>query len=232
MKRLALWTLLLTFAVSFPIRAATYVAQSIQGVVEVRHGVEENWAPLKEGDLLKPEDSIRTGQASSAVILMDGRRKIHVPSMAIVEVLDLRPLDQQDFLLRLTMEFIREIPPDGRDGGLETPSTTILHGPDLSKPNALPVETESGVMSMRGTRVLYDNAFYATCVLRAKEIFRIYPDLANKFANRMLVAISLEEVGLHREALNEYRAMSDDSLSPQERAEVEKSIARLKEIVK
>ncbi|MEE9288657.1 MAG: hypothetical protein V3U69_03600 [Bacteroidota bacterium] len=224
--------ILLSLIISVPLVAATYSVKTVKGTVEVRHGVAEVWVPLKAGERLKPDDTIRTGKGSSAVVTIDGERTIRVPAVTIVEIFDLRSMDQDELILKLTMEFIRGIPSDKRDGGLETPSTTIVHGTDHSKRGTSVGETPFGLMRMNGARVLFEHAFYGTCVLRAKEVFRVYPDLQKQFSHRSIVADALEKVGLVREALNEYTALSNESLSTGEKAQVEKSIDRLKKVIR
>ncbi len=228
MNRMIVLIALLLFIVAAPVLGATYTVQSVKGIVEVRHGVAEAWVTLKAGDELKPDDTIRTGETSSAIIFVDGKRKIRVPDLTILEIVDLRSINQDELILRLTMEFIRGIPSEGRGGGLHTPSTTIVHGTDESKGRASLGESPSGVMQINGARVLFDHAFYGTCVLRAKEVFRIYPDLQTQYEHRSMVAHALERLGLKQEALNEYTMLSKESLSAEEQAEVEKNIKRLK----
>lgn len=228
MNRIMVWTIILSFMISVPVVAATYSVQSVNGPVDVRHGVAEVWVALKAGEKLKPDDSIRTGKGASAVITIDGGRKVYVPEFSIVEVIDLRSIDQNELILKLTMEFIRGMPSDRRDSGLETPSTTIVHGTDRSRASTSVGETPSGQMQINGARVLFDHAFFGSCVLRAKGIFRVYPDLKKEFGSRIMVPTALEKLELEREALNEYMALSNESFSAEQRALVQKNIERLK----
>lgn len=228
MNRVIVWIILLSLLVSTPVLAVTYTVRSIKGIVEVRHGISEIWVSLKVGEELKPDDTIRTGKGAAAVISVNGGKKIHIPELTIVELVDLRPIDRDELILKLTMEFIRGIPSDSRDGGLQTPSTTIVHGTPPSRDSTAVGDKSIGLMLMNGTRVLFDHEFYGTCVLRAKEVFRIYPDLQREIDHRSLVAHALEKLGLKREALNEYLSMRSESLNAEERAHVDRIIERIK----
>jgi len=200
-----------------------------KGNVYVRHNVEEQWVPVSVGDVLKPEDSMRLDQKSTATIVIDGNKKLTLPELVIVDLSDLRMLTQEDLLLKLAMEHIRSIPIDKRDNEFKITRTTSVHSPSKeNKPVRITVKRELGELQLNGTKVLYDNGFYATCVLRAKEVFRLFPDLSKRFDGRLLIGTALEMLKLNGEAFGEYTSLLEEQLSTEQRAIVKKKLAQLR----
>src|SRR5258706_5257194 len=111
---------------------------SVKGAVYVRHNVQEEWIPVSRGDLLKRDDSMKSGGKSSASVLVDGKTTVVLPEMAIIDLSDLRSLSKSDLLLKLAMERIRRIPARDRDQEISIPQATTMHGPDMAVRPAVP----------------------------------------------------------------------------------------------
>ena len=101
---------------------------ALKGDVQIRHGASETWQQVSVGDILKPDDSMKSGKLSSATVMLDDGKKLTVPEQVIVDISDLRNLTQEDFLLKLAMEQVRSISLPAQDQPLNLPSTTTLHG--------------------------------------------------------------------------------------------------------
>ncbi len=221
-------TLILLFAV-----AATALSQatvvSVRGDVQVRRGAEESWRPLAVGDVVKPEDSMLSGKRASAVLSVGGTR-LTLPEMVIVDCADLRVLTQEELLLKLAMEGIRALPQQKRGSEPTIPRTTTVHG-GASDELAAPAGadgTQRSALQLNGTKVLHAHGFYATMVLRAKEVLRLAPELRRRSDVRLLVADAFERMRLSSEALAEYRSLDKERLTPAERSLVERKIAELR----
>jgi len=211
-----------------PLRAGDFVVKAVKGSVEVRKGVTEEWKKVKVGDLLKPEDSMRTGPGSTATVEYD-KRKLTVPEMTILDISDVRQLSQEDFLLKLAMQNILSVPPRERDE-LSIPSATVLHGDNASKTNA-PVFSDSkvGEMELHGARVLFDNSYYATAILKSKETLRTHPELKSNFDARLTIATAFEKMKLTKEAVTEYSSMAKENLPAAQAKKVQVALERLKQ---
>ena len=202
---------------------------SVKGDVQVRRSMSEEWSPVAIGDILKPDDSIRSGRNSKAVIVIDGQKKITLPELAIVDCSDLKKLSQEELLLMLAMEQVRSVPARNADDDFSITKTTTVHGENKDPLRSRrSVNPELALLQLNGTKVLYDQGYYATCVLRAKEIFRLNPVFLKKVNFRLVVADALEKMKLRGEALSEYNALKGASLTPEQRSLVEEKISQLK----
>jgi hypothetical protein len=211
-----------------PLLAADFTVKAVKGTVEVRRGVMEEWRKIKVGDLLKPEDSMRTGPGSSATIEIE-KRKLVVPELTILDISDVRQLTQEDFLLKLAMENILAVPPREKDE-LEIPSATVIHGENKSKTAVLPPsDGKVGEMQLHGARVLYDNTYYATSILKSKETLRTHPEVRSNYDARFTVAMAFEKMKLTKEAITEYSLLSKENLPAPQAKKVQTALNKLKQ---
>ena len=202
---------------------------AVKGDVYVRHNVQEDWVKVAVGDVLKPDDSIMSGSKSTATIMIDNNKKFTLPELVIIDCADLRVLTNTDLLLKLAMEQVRLLPNGGKGKEFQIPRTTIIHGEskESSMSRASPSDPSAGSLQLNGTRVLFDQGYFATCVLKTKHVLRLYPGVTRKTEARLLVATALENLKLNEEALNEYHTLKSESLSAGERMLVEKKVAAL-----
>jgi hypothetical protein len=219
MKRIM--TIVAGVLVSAAAGAQTVSVQAVQGDVNVRHGVTEQWTTVARGDVLRPDDSMKTGPRGSAVLAAGGvvQKRITLPANVMVDVADIRELTPEELMLKLTMEKVRGSSYRSSDD-LQAPNAAVVHGANRGAQAPLPEnDPASGVQEWNGARVLFDNGFYSTCALKGMELFRLYPDTRGSFDRRFMVARALELARLRGEALDEYTALQTlEGLTPAQHA--------------
>ncbi|MBI5217049.1 MAG: hypothetical protein HY960_14940 [Ignavibacteriae bacterium] len=220
---LTLFCLILTAGLT-----AQFKVTALKGEVFVRHGAAEEWQNVAVGDVLKPDDSMKLEKHSSATIILEDGKKIVVPEQVIVDVSDLRDLSQDEFLLKLAMEQVRSISLPEKEQKINIPQTTTVHGSSKGMTEKLSTNGEIGVLQLNGTKVLFENGYDETGVLKTKQVYRLYPALVKQFETRMLVARAFENMNLKRDALTEYRSLLNEALLPQQRTQLEQKIEQLK----
>ncbi len=217
--------------------AGDIVVQKMQGVVSVRHGVTEVWTKVAPGDVLRPDDTMKTGKKGSAVIVVSSAtagagtgKTVLLPGDVIVDMSDIRDLSQEELMLKLTMEKVRASSYQWKSDDLRIPSAAVVHGADKSPDPALSEsDPATGVLQLNGAHVLFENGFFATCALKGMEVFRLYPPLGKEFRSRMMVAEALERASLRGEAVNEYAAISQlDGITAEQQALVHTRIEALR----
>ncbi len=219
-----------------PSRAGITIV-SLRGDVTVRHGAAQEWVAAARGDVLRPEDSIRMGEASSATLTIDGAgggegnaRIVRLPGMVIVDIADLRNITRGDLLMKLAMEDVRSVPKTPSGGGEDIQKTTTTRAGDRDRGPEKPAAAGSvNELRLNGARVLYDNGFYGPCVLRSREVLRVEPGLNGRVDSRLLMADALEKMDLRGEAYDVYRALGAGKLSAKERELVENKLMELRE---
>jgi hypothetical protein len=216
-------------------QAQDIVVQRLQGDVAVRHGVTETWTHVAVGDVLRPDDTMKTGKKGSAVLSTPfsstgGIKRIALPPEVMVDLSDVRELTQEELMLKLTMEKVRASSYQWKNDDLHIPNASVVHGENRSSGTPLSDnDPQSGMLQWNGARVLFDNGFYSTCALKAMELFRLYPAAGGKVENHMLAAEALGKANLRGEALNEYTGILQmEGISAVQQAAVKERIAALK----
>ena len=206
--------LFLGVACSVARAAESIIIQRADGEVSVRHGVAEVWNKVAPGDVLRPNDTMRTGKGGNVVLLVQWgttatSKKMSLPPHVIVDMSDIRDLTQEELMLKLTMEKVRGSSYQWKNDGMAIPDAAVVHG--ANNATAAPLsenDIQTGRLQLNGVRVLYENGFFASCVLRAMEVFRLYPALSSSFEHRLMLAEAMEKANLRGEALAEYGAVS------------------------
>jgi hypothetical protein len=227
--------LILAVACGVAPAAESIIIQRADGEVSVRHGVAEVWNKVAPGDVLRPNDTMRTGKGGKVVLLVQWgttatSKKMSLPPHVIVDMSDIRDLTQEELMLKLTMEKVRGSSYQWKNDGMVIPDAAVVHG--ANNATAAPLsenDIQTGRLQLNGVRVLYENGFFASCVLRAMEVFRLYPALSSSFEHRLLLAEAMEKANLRGEALAEYGAVSRlEGLTPGEQVQVQGRIQTLR----
>ncbi|RPH36909.1 hypothetical protein EHM92_03730, partial [bacterium] len=118
-------------------QAQDIVVQRLQGEVAVRHGVTEVWTHVAVGDVLRPDDTMKTGKKGTAVLSAPFKssgavKRITLPPEVIVDVSDVRELSQEELMLKLTMERVRASSYQWKSDDLHIPNAAVVHGTDRS----------------------------------------------------------------------------------------------------
>jgi hypothetical protein len=202
--------------------------KTVNGDVTVRHGVSETWGKLVRGDTLRADDAIRTGRTSSVVIELDNSTTVPIPGQVILEMLDLRQMTQEELLLKLALQDVRSIPSRSGEGDPSIPRTTTIHGENRNgSASGLTPGAPNTAFQMNGAKLLYDKGFYATSILRSKDVIRREPELARKVEARLRIAGAFERMELRLEALTEYQEIAKLPLDPEQKLFVGEKIAGL-----
>lgn len=206
---------------------------SIKGHVEVRRGVSEEWKTLIVGDVLRPEDTIRTGEDAQVKIQISEKDFFLLNSFSMIDISDIRQITKSDLLLKLSMEYIRNLP-NSKPNSV-TPSTTIMHGDDKSLGKSKEaskqkeIAGEVGTMRFEGAKTLFQHRYYSSAILAIKSTIRKF-GMRDQFNAHQLIAQSFERLGLIQHAIDEYASCSQIDLTDAQKKEVNQQIARLKEI--
>lgn len=219
---------LLPFLTAGSVIASEIVIRKAQGDVEVRRGVAEGWMTAKAGTAVGMETTLRTGPRSGAVVAV-GERLIQIPAQVMVDLSDIRELTQEELMLKLTMQQVRESPYRGSGGPQRIPNAAVVHGSDASSVAGLAENDPAvGELLLNGTRMLFDNGFYPTCALRTMEVIRRYPAL-NTFDAGWLAAESLERSGLRGEARKAYAGLSSLAQTDDQRSRLQHRLESLRD---
>ncbi len=206
---------------------------SVNGDVTIRRGADLTWQKALPGSAVTPLDAVKTGPKSSVLLSLDGAKQVAIPDNVILHFADVRILSPDELLMKLAIEGIKALPSRKHEDNPALPSVTTLHGADMTPPTKIeePDRALAG-LELNGVKVLYRNGYYATCVLRAKEAFRLDPSLLHHVDERFIVADALEKLKLNGEALEEYQLLRTEPLTPEQQMKIEAKVRALSQTAK
>lgn len=212
---------------------ASITVQRIKGRAEVRRGVSEEWRTLAVGDVLKPDDTIRTGEEAEVQLKLSETETFTLRAFSMLDCADLRQLSKNDLLIRLAMEHIRTIP----DTKVKRPAaTTVTHGSDISMQQNAPVEQresagEAGTMRLEGAKALFAQRYFSSTVLAVKATLRTF-GVRDRYTAHTLAAQAFERLGLAQHAIDEYNSSLAAATDETHRAFATQQVTRLRTAMK
>ncbi len=203
-----------------------YRVKKLKGEAQVRHGAKENWQKLATGDTLHADDTI--------ILWKDGYIEIETENSTfkssggiILNISDLKRLTKEEFLLQLAFEEMKNIPEVKREK--QNARSTGIYGSEINIKEPKPKEAQNLTHFWTGgVKSLFENGFYETASIRAKNLMSKFNELKDDIDLKIIVAKSLEKLGLYGEAIAEYRKIISSSNDESLNSKLEKKISELK----
>lgn len=203
--------------------AQTFKAEKVTGDVQVLKGSSENYVPVKSGDELSGRDMIITSEHGS-VQLKNGKERFVLKNNSALDLNSIRKLSINELLLALAMEEIRRVPVKD-DSELKS---TAVYGSSKSSNKLKAIESSGiGFKKLNGARQLAENGFNESAVLAEREVLRKHPETQNAASDRIYFAGIFEKLNLNDEAYNEYSAIYNLKLNPDQKKFVSEKIEAL-----
>lgn len=205
---------------------SVYKVKKLNGTAQVRHGTSEVWKTLLTGDTLRPDDTIFLDK--NAYIEIVGNEAFFKSNGGIVvNISDLRRLTKEELLLQLAFEEMKSSPEVKRS----KPSTrsTGIYGADVEKEKTkLKSGWDLAKFWANGVRALFENGFYETAAIRAKNLMSRFDELKDDIELKMIIATSLEKLELYGEAISEFNKIILTSKDANLNFKIERKIQELK----
>jgi tetratricopeptide (TPR) repeat protein len=210
----------------YPENGSWFKIKKLKGRVEVRHGVKEVWENLTQSDTLRPEDTILMNKDSYIEIEGNGIFFKAIGEL-ILNISDLRRLSKDELLLQIAFEEMRALP--GVKDEKRNSSSTGLYGADVSKEETkLKTMQSLAYLWVKGVRALFENGFYETASIRAKNLMSRYDELKESYELKLIVANSFEKLGLYGEAISEYNKIIASSRDENLKVKLTQKVKELK----
>jgi len=218
---------LLSFALfALNAQGQIYKVKKLKGDAQVRHGARENWQKLTSGDTLRPDDTVILWK-DAYIEIETGNGIFKSNGGIILNISDLRRLSKEELLLQLAFEEMRNIPDVKSEG--QSAKSTGIYGSEISKKEPKIKEAQNLThFWVGGVKALFENGFYETASIRAKNLMFKFSELKDNLDLKILVATSLEKIGLYGEAIAEYRKIISGSNDENLNSKLERKISELK----
>ncbi|UCF63408.1 MAG: hypothetical protein JSW33_12705 [bacterium] len=176
------------------------------GDVKIRRGIEENWQPGKVNLLLDEIDTIWTGEDGFAVLEMDDGRKFQLRPSSLLDIVDLRKIDQQELFLNLMKIKVGKLEQSGEKTPLRLGTVSVVHGASQDTSDS-PVKSQSvdwETTTLNGIRDLFSQAYYPNVVLKIEKFKELYPAVTECGELHYYLGYSFEKLGQSGQATDAY----------------------------
>ncbi|MFC1723981.1 hypothetical protein ACFL4T_00030 [candidate division KSB1 bacterium] len=185
-KFAALFLIVIISCVIFGDEDNPITVRSIKGKAFVRHGVSENWIELKNGDLLKKEDTIVSNANSKVILNLEGRKVFILNQEVYLDIADIRNVPENIILMMMTREELNRIP-RSKNKNVTKGNVSVIHGrmiPGLS--DEAGNEETLLKYKINGISSLIENGFESSAVIK-------YGELEEKIAGNLdYIPVSLK----------------------------------------
>ena len=130
-------------------------------------------------------------------------------------------------MLQLAFEEMKAIPEMKKDK--PNARSTGIYGADIEKEKTgLKAGWNSAKFWASGVKALFENGFYETASIRAKDLMSRFDELKDDIELKMIIATSLEKLELYGEAISELNKIILTSRDPNLNSKIERKIQNLK----
>ena len=147
----------------------------VSGDVRVRWGIEESWNEAGVGMVLRPEDSIQTGESGVVVLQLKNGKTVKMTGNAYIDIIECRKITEKEFFLALISEKVQNLKKQDKLK-LEIGDVTVIHGDNRSQGN-MPQKAQSNDLwrlELGGADILDQHNMSMNAILKMKKIMRQY----------------------------------------------------------
>ncbi|MBN2354507.1 hypothetical protein JXO59_00255 [candidate division KSB1 bacterium] len=184
---------------------------SIKGDVKIRRGLEEAWAPVTVGSILKDMDSILTGENAEASLQIHQDHTFRLGPQAMLDMADLRRIDQREMFLLLMSEKINNIENRREKSRIRLGNVTVVHGNDKSgsAKTVKPVDAMRWRQEYNGARALYGHDYFTNAIVKLSKTGKRFPNAEDCGKISFLLGQSFAAIRQVGQAMEAYQASAE-----------------------
>jgi len=234
-----LYLLLLVFSSSISFGAEMNVRIiSLNGDVKVRYGLEEKWQPAAIGMMLKDIDTILSGENAEVVIKTIDQKSFILGSNAILDIADLREVQERELFLYLMSKKVDKITPHKNKTRLRVGNVSVVHGSKNIVADSSAFDSTQinwFIFEKNGALALQMQRYYTNSIIKLHKIIEKYESQINKGEMFFYIAKGFEAINKKGQAIDAYEKSlsyykSKEDGNAQERIiEIENNLKGLKQ---
>ncbi len=211
---------------------------SISGDIKVRYGLEEEWHSAATGMILKDIDTILSGENAEVVIKTGEQKTFILGANAILDIADLRMIEEKELFLYLMSKKVNKIKPPGKNTRLRVGNVSVVHGTLNNPADSSTVDTAHvaglALLEKNGALALQMQKYYTNSIIKWHKIIHKYGSKINSGEIYFYIAKGFEAINktgqaidAYEKSLNYYKA-NENNLNEDKRKEIEDTIIKLK----
>lgn len=210
-----------------------------KGEAKVRYGVDEKWKTATQGITLKEIDTILTGEGGEIILQLDGGKKFILGSNSILDIGDLREIQEKELFLFLMSKKVEKFEPRKGKTQLRIGNVSSVYGEDktiFDNSNEFFTSEDLATKQFNGALALFIQEYYTNTLYKLHNIIEKYASNIEIGRIQFYIAKAFEALGKEGQSLDSYKKVVEtygnkESLSPIEKEYLEESknaINRLK----
>jgi hypothetical protein len=211
---------------------------AVRGEVRVRRSLEETWSPAGAGTMLKPLDTVFSGEASEAVLLLEDGTRFTLGGNAVLDVSDLRRITERQMFLFLMSQKVERLSATDSSSAIRIVNVSVVRGSQKqASTEPAPLSDVRGwTREKNGAKALLDADYCTNAVVKFYKILQRHPDLKDGGEIHWCLGRAFEALKETGRAADAYRTaldrVNDGALKPSEIAErkarIEAALQQLK----
>jgi hypothetical protein len=182
------------------------------GNAKVRFGLEEEWKNASVGIDLKEIDSILTGENGKIVLQFQGGKKFILGSNAILDIGDLREIQEKELFLFLMSKKVNKIKPRKEKTKLRIGDVSVVHGESKAKTDTLKSNITKNSLpekKINGALALFMQKYYTNTLYKLHNFLEKYKSKIYVGKVYFYIAKAFEAINKKGQAMDAYQNVID-----------------------
>jgi hypothetical protein len=183
----------------------------LRGDVRVRRGLDETWSAAETGMLLKPIDTIFSGETSEVILMLEDGPRFTLGGNAVLDADDLRRItERQMFLFLMSQKIGRMTMPDSASP-VHIANVSVVRGSDKRAGTGplLPADESGWVREKNGARALFEAGYVTNTVVKLHKIIQRYPSIEDRGEIQFALGQAFEALNEPGRAFDAYQRALD-----------------------
>ncbi|RPH88863.1 MAG: hypothetical protein EHM72_14980 [Calditrichaeota bacterium] len=191
---------------------AAVLVQKVQGDVQVRRGLEEEWRQASNQQLLEDVDTILTLEGEAVLSLQDGSI-FKLGPHSIMDIGDLRKISRQEMFLMVMSQKVQNMAPRNKGSQLELANLSSVHGGQKrTEPDQ---KNEQTILTWKrefnAAKAMYQQQLLPNAVVKLHRIIARYQHIDDCGLVSFYLGKSFENMDEPGQAVDFYQAALDQS---------------------
>jgi len=181
----------------------------IKGDIKVRFGLDEAWQPAAVGMIIKDIDTILSGEQSEVVIKTTAGSRFILGANAILDIADLRKIQEKELFLFLMSEKVDNIETLDNKTPLRIGNVSLVHGAQSAKGDSAEIDSSEQALwqarEVNGAIALFFQDYFNNSIVKLHKILQKYSDISNPGLIHFYLGKGFEAIKYKGKAIYAYK---------------------------
>ena len=189
------------------VKATDVQIGKIEGDIRIRRGLEEIWSAARIGLILKPMDTILSGEASEVILILEDSSRFRLGGNAILDISDLRRISERQLFLYLMSQKVENLSVPDSSSRIHITNVSVVRGTQkmLKEQAAKPTGNMDLIRETNGAKALFNAGYYTNAIIKFYQILERYPSMDDPAELYFIIGQSFEALKENGRAFDAYQ---------------------------